>query len=192
VGASLAIQAVLSNGIASVSSNALPVTIGVTEYGPANDWDHALTIDVPPNLQGTGYGIGDVAHNWTFPDQNGDSVELYQFYGDVVLVQIEAAWSGPGYTYGDDMVQLNVDYAAEGLQTITVLVEDLAGSAPDTNDASLWANQAGVDYPVVADFDGMHFDYTPLQYSTFLIIGRDMRLIETDAPFDEAYIASLL
>jgi hypothetical protein len=61
-------------------------------YGPENDWWHASASDVPEGLTGTGWGVGDTAHNFTFIDQNGDEVELYQFYGRVVLLDLFADW----------------------------------------------------------------------------------------------------
>ncbi len=61
-------------------------------YGPENDWWHASAADVPADLAGTGWSVGDVAHNFTFVDQNGDEVELYQFYGRVILLDLFADW----------------------------------------------------------------------------------------------------
>ena len=57
-------------------------------YGPDNDWWHADIDDVPPDLAGTGMRNGSVAPDFTFTDQNGDEVELYQFYGQVILLDV--------------------------------------------------------------------------------------------------------
>lgn len=62
------------------------------DYGPDNTWSHATEDDVPAGLQGTGWGPGDVAYNFTLQDQYGDEVELYQFYGKVVVLDIFAEW----------------------------------------------------------------------------------------------------
>jgi cytochrome oxidase Cu insertion factor (SCO1/SenC/PrrC family) len=64
----------------------------VAQYGPDNAWWHANASDVPEGLSGTGWGVGDTAHNFTLVDQNGDEVELYQFYGRVVLLDLFADW----------------------------------------------------------------------------------------------------
>ncbi len=61
-------------------------------YGPENQWWHALAQDVPADLTGTGWSVGDVAPNFTLTDQNGDEVELYQFYGRTVLLDLFAYW----------------------------------------------------------------------------------------------------
>ncbi len=61
-------------------------------YGPDNSWWHAYADDVPGGLSGTGWNTGDVAYNFTLQDQFGDSVELYQFYGKVIVIDVFAFW----------------------------------------------------------------------------------------------------
>ena len=63
-----------------------------TEYGPSNDWFHACEEDMPDNLFGSGLQNGQTALNFTMVDQNGDMVELYQFYGQVVVLDLFASW----------------------------------------------------------------------------------------------------
>ena len=65
---------------------------GGAEYGPENSWYHALESDIPEGLEGTGFGAGDIASNIYFSDQYGDEVELYQFYGQVILLDVYAEW----------------------------------------------------------------------------------------------------
>ncbi len=65
---------------------------GSNQYGPPNAWWHADVDDVPPNLAGTGQSNGDIAHNFVLTDQNGDQVELYQFFGQVVVIDVFAYW----------------------------------------------------------------------------------------------------
>lgn len=60
-------------------------------YGPDNEWPHALTSEVvQPDSCGT--SVNDVACNFTMKDQNGDEVELYQFSGKVVVLDLFAEW----------------------------------------------------------------------------------------------------
>ena len=61
-------------------------------YGPENSWWHALADDVPADLAGTGWTTGAVANNFTLVDQFGDEVELYQFYGQVIVIDLFAYW----------------------------------------------------------------------------------------------------
>ncbi len=61
-------------------------------YGPENSWWHAYEDDVPADLAGTGWSNGDIATNFTLTDQFGDEVELYQFYGQVIVLDVFAYW----------------------------------------------------------------------------------------------------
>ena len=61
-------------------------------YGPENSWWHADEADVPAELEGTGYKEGDIAYNFQLTDQFGDDMELYQFYGQVIVLDVFAEW----------------------------------------------------------------------------------------------------
>jgi cytochrome oxidase Cu insertion factor (SCO1/SenC/PrrC family) len=61
-------------------------------YGPDNSWYHVDESELPADLEGTGYGVGDIANNFTVIDQNGDAVELYQFYGQVIVLDVFTEW----------------------------------------------------------------------------------------------------
>jgi hypothetical protein len=63
-----------------------------TEYGPNNAYFHACAEDMPDDLLGTTYRAGQTAKNFTMVDQNGDDVELYQFYGQVIVLDLFASW----------------------------------------------------------------------------------------------------
>ena len=60
-------------------------------YGPDNDWYHAAVADVP-SPDGCGFQQGDYACNFTMVDQNGDQVELYQFAGQYIVLDLFAEW----------------------------------------------------------------------------------------------------
>lgn len=60
-------------------------------YGPDNEWYHATT-DAVPSPEGCGFQQGDYACNFTMLDQNGDEVELYQFAGKYVVLDLFAEW----------------------------------------------------------------------------------------------------
>jgi hypothetical protein len=66
--------------------------IGGNDYGPENSWFHASETAVPTDLAGTGQSAGDIAANLYLTDQFGDDVELYQFYGQAVLLDVYAEW----------------------------------------------------------------------------------------------------
>lgn len=63
-----------------------------SEYGPENSWWHAFESDVPAELEGTGYDEGDIAYNFQLNDQFGEEVQMYQFYGQVIVLDVFAEW----------------------------------------------------------------------------------------------------
>ena len=60
-------------------------------YGPENSWYHA-TEDEVPSVSDCGVRAGDTVCNFTMVDQYGDEVELYQFTGKVIVLDIYAEW----------------------------------------------------------------------------------------------------
>jgi hypothetical protein len=58
-----------------------------TRYGPMNNWYHTSVATVNDSGQ-CGYNAGQQACNFTWPDQNGHEVELYQFWGKVILFDV--------------------------------------------------------------------------------------------------------
>jgi hypothetical protein len=60
-------------------------------YGPDNSWFHT-TESMLPEGESCGFGYGDVACNFTMVDQFGDEVELYQFAGKYVVLDLFAEW----------------------------------------------------------------------------------------------------
>ena len=64
---------------------------GPKEYGPDNGWYHAYEDEVPTTEE-CGYSQGDTICNFTLFDQYEDQVELYQFSGKVVVLDLFAEW----------------------------------------------------------------------------------------------------
>ncbi len=61
-------------------------------YGPDNSWFHVMDDVIPGDLEGSGRSNGDIANNFTMIDQFGDDVELYQFYSQVIVIDVFAEW----------------------------------------------------------------------------------------------------
>ncbi len=62
-----------------------------TRYGPYNSWYHTSVSTVQDSGE-CGYNEGQQACNFTMIDQFGDEVELYQFWGKVIVVDVFAEW----------------------------------------------------------------------------------------------------
>ena len=63
----------------------------LSTYGPENSWFHGSESDVPTSEE-CGFSVGDQACNFTMVDQYGDEVELYQFAGKYIVLDLFAEW----------------------------------------------------------------------------------------------------
>lgn len=159
-------------------------TVDATDFGPENRWPHATTDDVPEGLTGTGIALGEVIPDFTLRDQDGNDVELYQFYGRVVQLVIFAAWCGPCNEEAPAIQAASVELAEEDIVVLGVMMENVQSDSPSTADLGAWVENYGVTHPLLAgpgDLEAM------LQggYPTLPVIDREMRVARLDNyPFD--------
>jgi len=105
--------------------------------------------------QGNGYAIGKIAHNLVLKDQNGNTVSLYQFRGDYVLLQISARWCPPSQQEvprDRDEVQALNDSNTMGVPVVylQVLLDGATEGVQSTQaDASYWASHFSLTTPVL-------------------------------------------
>ncbi len=161
------------------------------EIGPQNSWWHADQL--PEGLAGTGYSSGDTAHDFRLIDQHGDEVQLYQFYGQVIVLELFVSWCGVCEELADFGEALWTELADHDMVYLSVMLEDYSGQPPSPEDAEEWAARFGLTHPVLADDGTGQRDYIQVGYPTFVIIDRDMTIIDPDFwPLDEGYIRSLI
>ncbi len=115
-------------------------------YGPDNAWWHAAATDVPPGLAGTGWEVGDTAYNFTLVDQNSDEVELYQFFGRIVMLDLFMSWC---WGCQDDAPNLQTCWERQGDDGAIILGVMFDGDDDGTLDA--WMSEYGITYPMMTD-----------------------------------------
>jgi len=145
---------------------------------------------------GTGNEVGDVAEDFLLVDQFGDTVNLYSFYGQVILLKNSASWCGPCRSSEEEAEARYQNFRDDGFIQITLLGEDNAGQPP--NDAALndWADTPAnpVTFPVVSDGQwgvGNRYERDG-GIPTFSVVGRDMTLRSVDGQHGDAFIEELL
>ncbi|HCP48271.1 MAG TPA: hypothetical protein DIU15_19690 [Deltaproteobacteria bacterium] len=161
-------------------------------FGPENSWWHADSDDVPADLAGTGWRTGDIAHDFILSDQHGDEVQLYQFYGKVIVLDVFAQWCPPcqeNAPHGEDLW-------LEGNGDVIVLAatqQDYESNPPDNSDLNAWADTYSLTHPVLADPAMTQDSFVVTGYPTYVVIDQEMNVVNDDLwPFDGDYVLNLL
>ena len=161
---------------------------------PENAWPAADSLSA---IEGEGYEDGELVERQFLPDQNGEEVDLWQFYGYVWVLDVSTIWCQPCQDLARELQETADDYGDQGFVYLTVLAEDLEGSVPDTDDLQYWAESWAIeDQPIVSDTVGFTATLTGGQYPLVLVIGRDLRVagrvtVPDDALVREAIEAAL-
>lgn len=105
-----------------------------------------------------GWGIGDRFQDFTTTDQFGNDVSLYQFWGNVVLVDFSAGWCGPCRAVAATAEDEYRSHADDGFVVFHYMIDDNQGGGgiTDANFVADWADQYGLTFPVTdfsADWD---------------------------------------
>jgi thiol-disulfide isomerase/thioredoxin len=154
---------------------------------PVNQW---LMGSPPQGLVGTGFFEGQVVPDFFLEDQQGEWVSLWQFYGNIVVLDVSTMWCAPCQELAAGVVETSAHYGDEGFIYVTVLQETANGSPPETSDLAWWADTfgIGVGSPVLSDPDklGTGSAIQQGEYPALLVIDREMTVIKrVDPPNDE-------
>jgi peroxiredoxin len=145
---------------------------------PENTWPSAMP---PDDLEGTGFATGEVPPDFRLPDQFGDTVSLWQFYGLVVVVDVSTMWCAPCQEIASGVEDTYQHYKDQGFVYLTVLPQNLDGEVPTGDDLEDWADYYGISAPILADSTSWTYDVVPdKSYPRLLVIGRDLRVADAE------------
>lgn len=156
---------------------------------PENSWPIS---EPPPDLVGVGYQERQTIPDARLRDQHGAEVSTWQFYGEVVLIDISTMWCSPCQDIARHVQPTQDDYADEGFVYLTILHENVHNQPPSQADLDEWAEAFGIEAPILADGDQVTAAaVTQNQYPAVIIVGRDMSVVErvkvlTDAEIRKA------
>lgn len=122
--------------------------------------------------------VGDVqgiqAPDFTLISLDGSKVSLSDFRGKAVLLNFWATWCPPCKVEMPWFVDLQKQYAKDGLVVLGVAMDD---SKPA--EIAKFASSMGVNYPVLLGTDKVSDDYGDVQYlPTTFYIGRDGAIVD--------------
>ncbi len=163
-----------------------------TRVWPENTWWQAVPCAVPDDLEGSGYRTGDIAHDATLLDQHGDELDIYQFYGKVLVLDVFAQWCGPCQANAPHGQELWERGEGEVIM-LAAMQQNLASDPPTNSDINDWADEYGLEHPVTADTNLSQGDYVVTGFPTYVVIDREMNVVNDDLwPFDIDYVLDLV
>ena len=139
--------------------------------------------------------LGDKACNFRLFDQNGDVWELYDYSGNVIVLDFSTSWCGPCQATGDYLQPLQDDYESAGVSIITILIDGYTPGTPPTDteiDEWVWSHnitsvavlQASRD--LIVDPTGVA-GYALSGFPTFLYIDRTMKFYAGHTGYSDQY-----
>ncbi len=104
---------------------------------------------IPVTVASGTHQVGDVAPNFTLTDQHGQELQLHRFYGNVVMIRVDAGWCPPCIESADLAEEEYLSRKDQGFVILDLLMDgDTASSTPDPEG---WAVDRGMTSPVFGD-----------------------------------------
>jgi peroxiredoxin len=113
---------------------------------PPDDIVMAPCLDTP-----SGTDVGDCAPDFSLEDAEGTSHRLYDFAGDIIVLDFSTMWCPHCRGLADDLEGLHTELGDQGVTVITVLHQDNRSEPPDAADLQSWIDAYGITHLVLAD-----------------------------------------
>ena len=159
----------------ALSCDPTPVLITEQDTAPQEDDRSWMT------WSECGQNIDENPCNFVLTDNNGKEVELYDFYGKVIVVDFSTMWCGVCVNIATEGDQLVAKYGEENVVWLTVLIENETGNPPDLADLQRWVATHGIKVPVLGADRSLidmsaNTGYPITGWPTLVVIDRNMVL----------------
>ncbi len=147
-----------------------------------------------------GHDIGDNACDFRLRDQNDDPWRLSDYAGDVVLLDLSAAWCAPCQAAAMTAQHTQDEYADRGFHYVTLLIVDSQNDTVELPEVQSWAATFGIhSAPVLqASRDLLTSGGAPghgyplSSWPTFIVLDRSQNVASGLYGFNEAYIRQMI
>ena len=146
--------------------------------------------ETPRDLVGQGFSAGQTPPDMCMLDQNGDMVSMWQFYGQVIVLDISAEWCAPCQELAEGVDHTYQEFKDQGFMYLTLLTEDYNSGAPGQEVLQTWAEEYEITAPVLSDTEGYKMQLVPNgAYPRVMLIDRTMTIqIDTINPATDEVI----
>lgn len=144
--------------------------------------------------------MGDKACNFSLKDQNGDVWSLYDYEGDIILLDFSTVWCPPCQAAGHYTQSLQDDYASEGVQIVTVIIDGPSSYIePTGTDINTWVSDHSItSAPVLQGSRDKMLDpggivgYAITGWPTYLYLDRELKFYSGHSGFSEEYTRQMI
>jgi thiol-disulfide isomerase/thioredoxin len=139
--------------------------------------------------------VGEHPCNFSLKNQHGETVELYDYYGKVIVIDLSAMWCGVCQNIASDGETLSQKYGDEDFVWLTILVEDESGTAPDQSDLERWATMFGITGQVLAGDRSLvdpnaETGYPVTGWPTIAVVDKEMKIYNGVNGWSESLVVS--
>jgi len=151
-------------------------------------WANCASEAYYDRVEGEGWAVGQISHDFSFIDQAGDMLHLHRFYGATTMIQFSAMWGecpGTPMAYGDTWMPAGVqyveywfqDWSGDAIEHHTLDAMKVVGfpTVRSTSDES--TPEALTEYAYANEMDVSGCQY--------VAIGPDLRILGFTADIDE-------
>lgn len=141
-----------------------------------------------------GTGEGDAMQDFALLDQNGESVLLSDYCGQVVYLQFGAMWCPTCRSEAAKINGLVERHSAAGLVVLNLITETPEGQVPTIDDLLAWANHFDLATPVLGDPEWQIWDrYFPVHSTPrAMLVDRDGQILRVDFVLTEEQLQEAL
>lgn len=153
-----------------------------------NAWPIA---EAPAELQAEGFAKGQVIPRACLPDQDGNEVDTWQFYGRWVVFDVSTIWCAPCQALAAEVTATVADFDDAELTYLTILAQDLEANVPDVEELAKWGADFAIEQPILADTANYTTELTGSAFPAVLLLDPELRVVETGLVEDTIVRAAL-